>query len=113
MSNTTALVTSDLSLHTKFMTIEDDIEEFYGTFNDMSDIINVHSGSSRYHPQLYANHLSILCVERILDPTTISKDELEKVQNDAKNSAREEYFLCLFIFVAKSGRFQGAKESPG
>ena len=73
----------------------------------MTDTINVHDGSAGYHPQLYDDHLDILCVQRMLDPTTISKDELEKVQKYAKNSACEEYFLCLFILVSEYVRFQG------
>ena len=70
------LVMSDLALYTTFRTSEDDTEEFYVTFNAMADTINVHGGSYGYHTQLYADHLAILCVERMLDPTTISKDEL-------------------------------------
>ena len=105
------LLTSNLALYTKFMTSEDDIEAFYGKFNTMADTINVHGGSSRYHTQLYAYHLAILCVEKILNTTTISKVKLEKVQKDAKNSACEEYLSCLFILVADSCRFQGIKRA--
>ena len=75
----------------------------------MEDTINVHGGSSGYHPQIYEDHLTLLCVERDLDQTTISKDELEKVKKDAKKSACEEYLSCLFILVSDSGRFQGLK----
>ena len=82
---TMALLTSNLALYTTFMTSEDDIEEFYGTFNAMADTINVHGGRSGYHPHLYVDHLAILLVERILDLTTISKGKLERVQKDAKN----------------------------
>ena len=60
-------------------------------FNAMADTINVHDGSAGYHHPLYADHLAILCVERMLYPMAISKDELEKVQKYAKNSACEEY----------------------
>ena len=105
------LVTGDLYLYTTFTNIEDDTDEFYGTYNAMADTINVHGGSSGYHPQLYTDHLTLLCVERELDPTTISKYELEKVQKDAKNSACEEYLSCLFILVANSGRSQGLKRA--
>ena len=104
---TMALLTGNLSLYTTFITSEDDTEAFYGVFNAMADTINVHCGSDWYYPQLYADHFYILFVERMLDPMTISKDELEKVQKDAKNSACEEYFSRLFILVAYSGRFQG------
>ena len=69
------LVKSDLDIYTMFITSEDDTEEFYGTFNAMADTINVHSGSAGYHTQLYEDHLTLLCVERELDPATISKDE--------------------------------------
>ena len=55
--------------------------------------------------------ISFFFVDRILDLTTISKDELEKYQKDAKHLAYEEYFLCLFILVAKSGIFQGLKRA--
>ena len=72
------LVKSNLALYTTFITSEDDTEEFYGTFNTMEDMINVHCGSAGYHPQLYADHITLLCVARELDQTTISKDELEK-----------------------------------
>ena len=68
------IVTSNLAIYTTFMTSEDDIEEFNGTSNAMADTINVHGGISGYHPQLYADHLTLFCVERELDPTTISKD---------------------------------------
>ena len=88
---TVALVTSDLALYTTVMTSEYGTEEFHGTFNDKQDTINVYVGSAGYHTQLYADYLTLLCVERQLDPTTISKDELEKVQKDAKHSACEEY----------------------
>ena len=40
------LVTSNLDLYTTFMTSEDDTEKFYGTFNAMSDTINVNGGST-------------------------------------------------------------------
>ena len=80
-----ALVTSDLDLYTKFMTNEDDTEEFYGKLNAMADRINVHGGSSGYHTQLYADHLTLFFVNRDLDQTTISKDELEKVKKYAKS----------------------------
>ena len=73
----------------------------------MADTTNVHGGSDGYHQQLYVDHLTILCVERELDQTTISKDEWEKVKKDAKKSACEEYFLCLFILVDNYGYFQG------
>ena len=46
------LVTSNLAIYTRFMTSEDDTEEFYGTFNAMADTINVHGGSAVYHPQI-------------------------------------------------------------
>ena len=46
-----------------------------------------------------------------MDPTTISKDELEKVQRDAKNSACEEYLSFLFILFSDCGCFQGLKRS--
>ena len=98
-------VTSDLALYTMFMTSEGDTEEFYGKFNPMADTINDHDGSAGYHPHLYADHRTILCVDKELDSTTISKDELEKVQKDAKKSACEEYLSCLFILVADSGSF--------
>ena len=73
---TMALVTRYLALYTTFMTSEDDTEEFYGRINAMGDTINVHGGSAIYHPKLYADHLTLLCVERELYPTTISKDKL-------------------------------------
>ena len=71
-----AFVTSEVALYTTFMTSEDDTEEFYNTFNSMVDTINVHGGSVSYHPQLYTDHLTFLCVERDLDQMTIYKDEL-------------------------------------
>ena len=43
---TMALVTSNLSLYTTFMTSENDTKEFYGMFNAMVDTINFHGGSS-------------------------------------------------------------------
>ena len=43
---TVALVTSDLALYTTFMTSENGTEEFYGMFNAMADMINVHGRSS-------------------------------------------------------------------
>ena len=52
------------------------------------------------------DYITLLCVERELDSTTISKDGLEKVQKDPKKSACEEYFSCLFILVPDSGSFQ-------
>ena len=109
---TISLVTIDLDLYTTFMTSEDYPEEFYGTFNAMTDTINVHGGSAGYHPQLYTDHLAILCVERKLNMTNISKGELEKVKKDDKKPACEEYLLCLFILVAESGIFQGLKRAP-
>ena len=106
-----ALVTSDLALYTTFMTSEDDTEEFYGTFNAMAENINVHGGSAGYHPHLYVDPLAIFLVESMMDLTTISKGELERVQKDANKSACEEYLLCLFILVANSGCFQGLKRA--
>ena len=52
------------------------------------------------------DYITLLCVERELDSTTISKDGLEKVQKDPKKSACEEYLSCLFILVPDSGSFQ-------
>ena len=34
------------------------------------------TGVPKYHPQLFTDYLTLFCVERELDPTTISKDEL-------------------------------------
>ena len=61
-----ALVKSYLSLYTTFMTSEDDTEAFYGTFNAMADTIDFHGGSDRYHPLIYADHITLLCVDREL-----------------------------------------------
>ena len=108
---TMALVTSGLALYTTFMTSEDDTEQFYDTFNSITDTINIQGGSAGYHPQLYADNLTLLCIDRDLDPTTISKDELEKVQKDAKKWGCEEYLSCLFMLVANSGSFQGLKRA--
>ena len=63
----------------------------------MEDTINVHGGSDGYYHQLYADHLAILCVERKLYPTKISKDGLEKVKKYAKKSACEEYLSCYLF----------------
>ena len=108
---TMALVTDELDFYTRFMNSEDDTEELYGTFNAMADTINFHGRSAVYHPQIYTLHLTLLCVQREPDTTTISKDELEKVQKDAKKSACEEYLSCLFILDANSGRLQGLKRA--
>ena len=88
---TMALVMSNLALYTTFMTGEDDTEKFCGTFNAMADTINVHGGSFGYHTQLYADDITLLCVERELDQMNVSKDEFENVKNDAKKSACEGY----------------------
>ena len=106
---TMALVTNDLALYTMFTTIEDHREEFNGTFNAMADKINFHGRSAEYHPQLYADHIAILCVERMLDPTTIFKGELEKVQKDAKKSACEKFFSVPIRFSCRLWSFPGAK----
>ena len=62
IQGTMDLVTSDLALYTTFMTSEDYTEDFYGMFNAVSDTINVYGVGSRYHPQLYADHLTLICV---------------------------------------------------
>ena len=77
----------------------------------MADTINVRSGSARYHPQLYAYHITLLCLEQELDQTTIYKDELEHFKEDAKKSACEDYLSCLFILVSDYGLFQGLKRA--
>ena len=53
----------------------------------MVDMINAHVESSGHHPQTYTDHITLFCVDGGLDQTTIYKYELEKVKNDAKNSA--------------------------
>ena len=40
------LVTSNLDMYIALMTSEDDTEEFYGMFNAMADMINVHRGGA-------------------------------------------------------------------
>ena len=73
---TMAIVSSDVALYTTFMSSTDDTNDFYQTFLAVAETINVHGGSTGYHPQLFSDHFTVLYGGRKLDPDTMTQKEL-------------------------------------
>ena len=97
---TMAVVSSDVALYTTFMSSTDDTNGFDRTFLAMVETINVHGRRARFHPQLYANHLDLLRVERNVAPTSelaLNKVATERQKKMQRNNPVRS-ILHVFLF---------------
>ena len=108
---TMAIVTSDITLNTTFMSKAETPVAFCCTFQANVDTINTHGGYAGRHPKLLDEHAARLMSERGLDDDS-NTDDLKKVIADAERTSCDEYLACLFILVADGGRYQGLQASP-
>ena len=106
-----AIVASDVSLYTTYMSKTENPVDFCRTFQATVDTINTHGGCARHHPQMVAEYGRRLCKERGMDPETCDPTELKEVMDDAEYMSCEEYLSCIFILVDDGGRFQGIKRA--
>ena len=67
---TMAIVASDVSLYTTYMSKTEKPVDFCRTFQATVDTINTHGGCAGHHPQLVADYGQRLCKECWLDPET-------------------------------------------
>ena len=98
---TMAIVASDTTLYTTFMSKAETPVAFCRTFQANVDTINTHGGCAGCHPKLLDEHVARLMSERGLEDDSDTYD-LKKVIADAERT-------CLFILVADGGRYQGLK----
>ena len=106
---TMAIVASDMTLYTSYMSKSETPASFCCTFQANVDTINTHGGSAGRHPKLFDEHVARLVSKRDLDSD--DSDGLEKVIIDAERSSCDKYLACLFILVADGGRYQGLKQA--
>eukprot|EP00957_Ditylum_brightwellii_P092859 7069188-Ditylum_brightwellii.AAC.1 len=107
---TMAIVASNMTLYTTFMSKAETLVAFSCTFQANVDMINAHGGCAGRHPKLLDEHVEHLMSESGLDNNS-NTDNLKKVILDTKCGACEEYLACLFILVADGGRYQGLKRA--
>ena len=108
---TMAIVASDMTLYTTYMSKSETPASFCCTFQANVDTINTHGGSAGRHPKLFDEHVARLMSERGLDPDSDDVDELKKVIRDAERQSFDMYLACLFILLADGGRYQGLKQA--
>ena len=106
-----AIVASDMTLYTTYMSKDETPASFCRTFQANVNTINTHGGSTGRHPQLFDEHVARLMSERGLDPDSDDTDELIHVIIDAERGSCNESLACLFILVADGGRYQGLKQA--
>eukprot|EP00957_Ditylum_brightwellii_P181138 13798231-Ditylum_brightwellii.AAC.1 len=107
---TMAIVASNMTLYTTFMTKAETSVAFSCTFQANVDTINTHGGYAGCHPKLLDEHVECLMSEHRLENNS-NTDDLKKVILDVERGACEEYLACLFILVAGGGRYQGLKQA--
>eukprot|EP00957_Ditylum_brightwellii_P188781 14369788-Ditylum_brightwellii.AAC.1 len=105
-----AIVASDMTLYTTFMSKAETPVAFCHTFQENVSTINAHGGCAGRHPKLLDEHVKRLMSERGLDDNS-DTDELKKVILDTERSACNKYLACLFILVAYGQRYQGLKQA--
>ena len=108
---TMAIVSSDMTLYTTYMSKSETPAAFCRTFQANVDTINTHGGLAGRHLKLINEHVARLMSERGLDPDSDDTDGLQKVIIDAERGSCDEYVACLFILVADGGRYQGLKKA--
>ena len=109
IQGTMAIVASDMTLYTTYMSKSETPAAFCCMFQANMDTINAHGGSAGRHPKLFNDHVARLMSERSLDPESDDTEGLQKVIIDAERQSCDEYLACLFILVADGGRYQGLK----
>ena len=107
---TMAIVASDMTLYTTYMSKDETPASFCCTFQANVDTINTHRGSAGRHPKLFDEHVARLMSERGLDPDG-DADKLQQVIEDTERQSCDNYLACLFILVADGGRYQGLKRA--
>ena len=107
---TMAIVASDMTLYTTFMSKAEMPVAFCRTFQANVDTIDTHGGCAGRHPKFLKEHVARLMSERGLDDDS-DTDKLKKVLSDAERSSCDKYLACLFILVADGGRYQGLKRA--
>ena len=75
---TMAIVASDMTLYTTYMSKSETPAAFCCTFQVNVDMINTHGGSTGCHQQLFNDHVPRLMSERGLDLDSDDADELKK-----------------------------------
>ena len=108
---TMAIVASDMTLYTTYMSKSETPAAFCRTFQANLNTINTHRGSDGRPPKLFDEHVARLMSERGLDPDSDDTDGLQKVIIDAECGSCDKYLACLFILVADGGRYQGLKQA--
>ena len=108
---TMAIVASDMTLYTTYMSKSETPASFCCMLQANVDTINTHGGSAGRHPKLFEEHVACLISERGLDSDSDDTDGLKKVLLDAERGSCDEYLACLFILVADGGRYQGLKQA--
>ena len=108
---TMAIVASDMTMYTTYMSKDETPASFCCTFQANVETINTHGGSAGCHLKLFDEHVACLISERGLDPDSGDADDLKKVIRDAKHQSCDEYLACLFIMVVDGGRYQGLKQA--
>ena len=98
---TMAIVTSDMTLYTTFMSKTETPVVFCCTFQANVDIIKTHGGCAGCHPKLLDKNVTRLMSERGLEDDS-DTDDLKKVIADAERTSCDEYLACLFILVVSS-----------
>ena len=105
-----AIVASDMTLCTTYMSKSGIPAAFCRTFQANVNTINTHGGSTGHHSKLFDEHVERLMSERGLDSDNDDTDGLQKVLLDAERGSCNKYLACLFILVADGGRYQGLKQ---
>ena len=86
---TMAIVASDVSLYTTYMSKTVKPVGFCHTFQATVYTINTHGGCTGHHPQLLAEYGQCLCNECRLDPETCNSTEVKEVMDDAERMSCE------------------------
>ena len=87
---TMAIVASDMTLYTSYMSKSETPASFCCTFQANVDTINTHGGSAGRHPKLFDEHVARLMSERGLD-TDSDGTSLKKVLIDAERDLHDIY----------------------
>eukprot|EP00957_Ditylum_brightwellii_P023204 1751169-Ditylum_brightwellii.AAC.1 len=90
---TMAIVESNMTLYTTFISKAETPVVFSHTFQANVDTINAHGGCAGCHPKLLDEHVERLMSEHGLDNDS-NTDDLKKVISDAERGACEEYLAC-------------------
>ena len=87
---TMAIVASDMTLYTTYMSKAETLVAFCCTFQTSIDTINPHGGSAGCHPKLFDEYIARLMSERGLDKNG-DPDKLEMVIRDMERQSCDKY----------------------